>query len=108
MQLNNPFPNEVRWLYLYDCYTCWQCNGNGTGGNGGIELHHIWGRISASALNSAPLCRACHEKVTNTVEERQRYFKRTMYFLISQHYVLTQYDNDFLELVKNDLVGIVL
>jgi hypothetical protein len=109
MQLNNPFPNEVRWLYLYNCFECWQCGGNGNGsGGGGIELHHIYGRMSASALNSAPLCHSCHTKVLHTYEEHQRYLQKTIRFLLSQGYKLTDEDNAFLERVKKDLLGIVV
>lgn len=108
MQLNNPFPDEVRWLYLYNNYECWECGGNGSSGGGGIELHHIWGRVSASALNSAPLCHECHSHVGHTYEEHQKYFKKTMKFLISQGYQLTPIDLAFLERVKNDLLGLEL
>lgn len=107
MKLNNPFPQEVRLLYLYNAYECWQCGSNGTN-DGGIELHHIWGRISPSALNSSPLCKKCHSKVGHSREEHLSLLKKTIDFLSSQGYVLTQTDNEFLELIKNDLRGFVL
>lgn len=109
MKLRNPFSDYVRQLYLYNCYTCWECGGNGSGsGGGGIELHHIYGRVSASALNSAPLCHTCHSKVGHTYEEHQRYLQKTIQFLLSQGYQLTDEDNAFLESVKKDLLGIVV
>jgi len=107
MQLNNPFPLEVRCHYLYNNYECWICGSNGSH-CGGIELHHIWGRISASALNSAPLCKECHSHIGHTREERQGLLRKTIRFLVSQGYTLLPIDNEFLELVKNDLRYFVL
>jgi hypothetical protein len=107
MQLKNNFPDYVRNLYLYNSWECWGCSGNGSN-NGGISLHHIYGRISASALNSAPLCHTCHSKVGHTYEEHQRYLQKTIKFMLSQGYQLQKIDNDFLEYVKKDLLGIVV
>lgn len=104
MYLKNPFPLEVRLLYLYNSYECWDCGGNGSN-SGGIELHHIWGRISASALNSAPMCKECHNKIGHTREEHQRLLRKTIYFLSSQGYKLKPIDDEFLETVQNDLLG---
>ena len=98
---------EVRLLYLYNNYECWECGTNGSA-SGGIELHHIYGRISASALNSAPLCHGCHSKVGHSYEEHQRYLQKTIRFLLSQGYQLTDDDNVFLETVKKDLLGLVV
>lgn len=108
MELRKPFPLNVRLLYLYNNYECWECGGNGSSGGGGIELHHIYGRISASVLNSAPLCHTCHSKVLHTYEEHQRYLQKTIRFMLSQGYILTPIDNLFLETVKNDLLGLVI
>ncbi len=105
--LNNPFPLEVRLLYLYNNYECWLCGKNGSN-CGGMELHHIWGRISASALNSAPLCKGCHVHIGHTREEHQTLLRKTIRFLLSQGYKLLPVDHEFLELVKNDLRGFVL
>lgn len=106
MILNNPFPLQVRLLYLYNNYECWECGSNGQY-QGGIELHHIWGRISASALNSAPLCKECHSHVHHSREEHQRLLRKTIRFLVSQGYKLNDIDNQFLEAVQNDLQGFV-
>jgi len=108
MNLRNPFPLSVRNLYVYNCWTCWECGGNGSGSAGGIELHHIYGRMSASALNSAPLCHTCHSKVGHTYEEHQKYLQKTIRFLLSEGYQLTEVDNIFLETVSKDLLGIVV
>jgi len=107
MKLQNPFPQQVRLMYLYNSYTCWECGGNGSQ-SGGMELHHIWGRVSGSALNSAPLCKECHSHIGHTVEEQQNYLRKTIIFLLSQGYILNKEDNDFLELVKKDLRGFKL
>lgn len=107
MKLRNPFPDEVRLLYLYNCFECWICGGNGSQ-SGGIELHHIWGRISGSALNSAPLCKACHARVGHTREEHQMLLRKTIKFLLSEGYKLTKVDDDFLEMVKEDLRGFTI
>lgn len=103
MQLRNPFPLEVRNLFLYN-YECFWCGGNGNG-RGGMELHHIWGRISASALNAAPLCKVCHAGMIHTIPEQQRLLKRTIRFLRGEQYKLRPVDHEFLELVKTDLRG---
>lgn len=100
--LRNPFPLEVRLLFLYN-FTCWACGGNG-GGN--LELHHIWGRISHSILNAAPLCRKCHDAVKDTPEERCGFMRKTIEWVSPQGYRLTAYDLGFLEGVKNDLAGL--
>jgi len=101
MKLDNPFPLEVRLLYLYN-YACWECGQNGSR-SGGLELHHIWGRISASALNSAPLCKLCHVHILHTQEEHLRLFKKTINYLSKEKYKLLRIDEDFLEIIKNDL-----
>lgn len=91
-------------MYLYNNYECWICHTNGSH-CGGMELHHIWGRISASALNSAPLCKECHSHIGHTRAERVDLLRKTIRFLLSQGYKLTDEDNDFLELIKEDLQG---
>ena len=97
--LQNPFPQEVRLLFLYN-FSCWMCGGNH---GGQLELHHIWGRISHSVLNAAPLGRSCHDKVKDTPEERCGFMRKTIEHVSPQGYKLTDYDLGFLEGVKNDL-----
>lgn len=96
--LRNPFPLEVRLLFLYN-FTCWACGRSSTN----LELHHIWGRISFSVLNAAPLCRTCHNAVKDTPEERCDFMRKTIEHVSPQGYKLTEYDLGFLESVKNDL-----
>lgn len=68
MNLSNPFPLEVRNLYLY-VYSCCLC-----GSNEMLELHHILGRVSDSAFNSALICHECHSHVGHTREEHWEIF----------------------------------
>lgn len=101
MKLSNPFLLEVRLLFLYITY-CWECGSNGQD-CGGLELHHIWGRISGSALNAAPLCKCCHDKVTHNQSEHHRLLRKTITFLHTQRYKLVNRDIHFLDMVKTDL-----
>lgn len=94
MQLQNPFPFEVRKLYL-DCWTCWICGANGQQ-RGGLEIHHITGRDSDSAFNSSCLCHYCHEKVLHTQEVESMLFLKTLKYLKGIEYVPIQKDLDFL------------
>lgn len=104
MRLKNPFPSNVRNMYLFNNYECWICGSNGSH-CGGMELHHIWGCISDSALNSAPLCKGCHVHILYTRTERIQLFRKTMRFLMSQGYELDNTDNEFLEKIGKDLAG---
>lgn len=105
MQLANPFPIEVRVLFM-DCWTCWECGSNGQR-YGGLELHHIWGRVSGSALNGAVLCKRCHDRVKHTQEERRKYFLKTMGFLLANKeytgFKLCQRDEEFIRYVWEDI-----
>lgn len=108
MDLKNPFPPSVRYLFLYK-HECWECGKNGST-TGGLELHHIWGRVSSSALNAAPLCHMCHERVGHTREEHQRYLRKTVLFISCEGYKLREKDDEFLALtcVQDDLRGFTL
>lgn len=97
MHLRNPFPIEVRVLYLYS-YECWKC-----GRNQNLELHHILGRVSSSAFNSAPLCHNCHEHILHTKEERRFLFEKTVAFLVKEGYEPTKEDWDFIRNNYNDI-----
>lgn len=102
MNLRNPFTTETRLLFL-GVWVCWQCGGNGTQA-GGLELHHIMGRISASPFNAAILCHNCHEKVLHTQEVESVLFLKTLVFLKSIKYRMTSEDMYFLEDNKNRLL----
>jgi hypothetical protein len=79
MDLKFPFPLEVRTLFM-DCWQCWECGGNGSN-CGGLELHHIYGRISDSAFNASVLCKDCHNRVGHTQEEHVKFVRKTISFL---------------------------
>ena len=106
MQLANPFPQSVRLLFI-DCYACWECGENGQR-HGGLELHHIWGRISGSALNAAVLCKKCHDEIAHNHETHHRLLRKTIHFLHSLGYKLHARDDEFLTCVQGDLRGFVL
>lgn len=101
MKLNNPFPLEVRTLYLY-CWECWICGENGTR-HGGLELHHILGRVSDCAFNSSCLCKKCHNHIGHSQEEHRKIFFKTMQFLFAQHYQPTIADLEFFEKHNQEL-----
>lgn len=101
MKLANPFPDEVRVLFI-DVYWCFKCGRS----DRGLELHHIWGRISGSALNACPLCTHCHAEILHTPEVHRELFRLTISFLTEIKYKLKAVDEVFLTLVKNDLAGL--
>jgi hypothetical protein len=103
MLLKNDFPIQVRQLYI-GVWTCWECNGNGWG-RGGLEIHHILGRKSASAFNSSCLCGRCHKKVGHTRDEHRRLFQRTFFWLKNIQYKPTEEDWMFLEKNYEEIVG---
>ena len=95
MQLKNPFPEEVRNLFLYNQY-CFDCTSNGNG-RGGLELHHIWGRVSSSAFNASVVCHECHSHMGHTSEEHARLFMKTAEVLFGNGYEPTYYDKEFFD-----------
>jgi hypothetical protein len=103
MKLDNPFPQSVRLLFLYN-YACFNCGRS----DRGLELHHIWGRISASALNACPLCTVCHGAVVHTRDEHHHLLRRVINFLWRNGYRLLPVDDVFLKTVENDLRGFTL
>ncbi len=105
MQLQYPFPDGVRSLFV-GCWECWNCGSNGTG-CGGLELHHIFGRVSCSAFNGSILCHDCHDSVQHTVEEHRRLFSKTFVYLheMAQNglFSLSEEDDRFIRLVFKDI-----
>lgn len=107
MKLQNPFPLEVRLLYI-DWWECFLCGGNGQG-YGGIEIHHILGRVSSSVLNSSCLCKRCHAQISHNREEHQKIFAILLKFLDNRkqngHLVVLKKDDlEFLEQNKHELI----
>lgn len=101
MKLQNPFPQRVRLLYL-NWWTCFLCGENGQR-SGGLEIHHILGRVSACAFNSSCLCKRCHAHIGHTENEHGRIFLRTMQFLFSQHYQPIKEDLEFFKKHEKEL-----
>lgn len=115
MLLDNTFLPEDRHIYLGIWY-CWGIKDDGTycGSNGsdcgGLELHHILGRKKydktlSSILNSALLCKRCHDMVTHSLDEHRGLFLKTLQFLQGQHYQLKQNDIDFMNAHQQELIG---
>lgn len=90
MKLDNPFPPEVRNLFLY-VYSCFSCGRS----DKGLELHHITGRDSSSAFNACPICTVCHAKIGHTQIEERRLFDFVQSFLLGEGYQPVQNDFDF-------------
>lgn len=95
MKLDNPFPQEVRLFYL-GCWTCWICGGNGQD-CGGLEIHHILGRVSSSIFNSCCLCKHCHAHIGHSQEEEQMLFAKTFKWVYNLGYKVREVDEEFLE-----------
>lgn len=91
MELQNPFPQKVRLLYLY-VYACFNCGRSDLG----LELHHILGRVSASAFNACPLCPKCHSEEIHGQDAQRRLFEINLAFLIKELYRPEEHDYDFL------------
>jgi hypothetical protein len=90
MQLRYPFPPEVRNLWLYH-YSCQDCGRSGAG----LELHHIAGRVSDSALNAICLCKICHGKCGHSFEEQAKYFRLQLEFLARSDWQASDDDEAF-------------
>lgn len=90
MNLKNPFSMKTReiWIGWYRCLKC--------GSNQNLELHHITGRDSSSALNSCPLCHACHEQINHSRDTERKLFAKVVRILVAKRYNLKQKDIDFM------------
>ena len=91
MKLDNPFPLEVRVLFLY-VYSCFRCKRS----DRGLEIHHIVGRSSSSAFNACVLCKDCHAHIGHSKEEEKEMFSYTMKFLLNENYKPIEKDYNFL------------
>lgn len=83
MKLRNPFPPEVRNLFLYT-YHCFNCGRS----DKGLELHHITGRDDNSKENAIPLCLECHSHANHSKEEETKYKRIIKQWLESQSNLL--------------------
>jgi 5-methylcytosine-specific restriction endonuclease McrA len=75
MKLQHPFPQHKREIFRDIWFKCGECGQNGTQ-TGGMELHHIRGRVSASVFNGIPLCKRCHNLIGHTFEEESKYMQK--------------------------------
>jgi hypothetical protein len=91
--MRNEFDSQTR-LIFFDLWECWLCGQNGEG-RGGLELHHIKGRESNSALNAAPLCHYCHEHMNHNDKEEKDLMARTVRFLVRICYNFNEDDLAF-------------
>lgn len=92
MNLKNPFPREVINIYTFEyaCSECGRCDRP-------LELHHILGRVSNSALNSILLCSKCHKELPCQRGYKEKWLEYTIRFLLSKNYQLTEKDIKFFE-----------
>lgn len=98
MHLRNPFSKETRFLFEDFWHCCW------CGRNGVDALHHILGRVSSSPLNAAPIHNLkCHigNGALDSFENRSKFLKSTLKYLLSIGYVLTEEDTLFMQKYKN-------
>lgn len=87
MKLKNDFLQIDRDVYCFE-HCCIEC-----GSNQGCELHHILGRggkYNNSILNSAMICRKCHENYTSL--DKSKLLKQTLRFLLREGYELKKRD----------------
>ena len=87
MKLKNPFPSEVRELYIFEncCHEC--------GSNQMLELHHILSRVSSSPLNCRLLCHKCHTNYTNF--DKGLLLRKQLEWLVLIGYKFKDVDYDF-------------
>lgn len=99
MKLRNDFPMKVRCMY----FDKWECDVCGKNGNyhGGLELHHIKGRESASALNCSQVCNCCHSHLNHNYEEEKILMLKTVRFLVRNNYDFSSCDLKFYNKYKN-------
>lgn len=104
----NNFDARTHFIFLDDnhwaCWKCGKCHANCG--------HHIFGRGQAegcekSALNYAPLNNhECHLPVHGWLTSdagKKEMFEKTLEYLSSMEYTLTELDNEFLEKYKMDI-----
>lgn len=98
MNLKNPFSPNTRNLYLYE-YQCWVCSRS----DKGLELHHIYGRLSNSPYNGAVCCMECHSHMGHSREEHRELLMKAVRFLNREGYRPSREDAAFLSTVRDDL-----
>lgn len=92
MKLNNPFPDNVRLLFI-DVYWCFSCERS----DRGLELHHITGRDSCSMINAIPLCLVCHSAIKHTKQEETRLREISLIYFIGRKMFIPKKDKMYLK-----------
>lgn len=103
------FDEETRNLNVFHPY-CRKCNRNTE-----CSLHHIYGRISKSAINSILLCGECHREADrfNRITGikgtpfRKELLKLQLKFLVEQQYRFNDDDKEFLTVIQQDIIDIL-
>lgn len=98
----NNFSQETKDLFCFN-YKCWETEKNNV-----CDYHHIVRRhnknddCESSPLNCAPLNRKSHDRGDiHSKEKETKYLNKTIDYLVSQGYELTEKDNRFLNKYKN-------
>lgn len=97
MKLKNPFSNHTRNLFLYET-SCWLCHRS----DRGLELHHIFSRVSSSPCNASVVCLECHSHMGHSEEERVRLLALALRFLARIGYRHDLVDVAFLNSVRGE------
>lgn len=95
--MKNEFSAKTRELFLFQ-YECWEC-----GKNTWDALHHCCGRgygdsdLESSPFNAVPICNfGCHIG-KSLGDNRSKYLKKTLEYLLSIKYQPTAKDWAFIE-----------
>jgi len=105
----NNFSEETRSLNIHEPY-CEKCKSNDK-----CSLHHIYGRISKSAVNAIYLCHKCHaeaDKFNRTTgikgtQFRKELLKTRLKNLTKWGYTFKKEDMDFLTEIAQDIKDIL-
>lgn len=79
MYLQYNFTDQVRKWFLGH-WRCFLCGANGSD-RGGLELHHILGRVSNSIFNAALVCGECHSHMGHNQSEHHELFAQAAKFI---------------------------
>ncbi|MDA2921686.1 hypothetical protein MYX07_00285 [Patescibacteria group bacterium AH-259-L07] len=92
--MKNPFSEETRILFIGN-FRCFNCSHS----NQGLELHHIFKRVSASPYNATPICRECHELGDlHSDKRRLNLIQKTTEWLVTEHnYQPSAEDREFMK-----------
>lgn len=105
----NEFTQETRALNVFEPY-CEVCKSNKE-----CSLHHIYGRVSKSAVNGIYLCGKCHRKADihnrdtgmKGTEPRRRLLEVRLRNLVRWGYIFNTEDTDFIETIHKDIMDIL-